>query len=317
VSRESGPTGDLVPPDPLRPEVLPRGRLGPGAVPRRPWRDDLRRIDDVRSARTVGFALVQTVGVVAVAGWIGTWWAYLLAFVWMARGHALLNILGHEAAHRLLFSDRRVNDLVGRWLLAFPTLQPFGVYRRAHLTHHRDELGAAEPDTRLYAGYPIPRASWRRKLTRDACGVSAAKNLRALARAARRGDRDAIGIVLVQGLLLTIALLAGAGWAYVVWIGSWATLWKVSNRLRAVAEHGGMRHSEDRRATTHVVRQTRLARLCLVPYNTGWHLAHHTDMGVPWHRLPALHAELVGVGWVVPGLERPTYRALWRAATRP
>ena len=39
--------------------------------------------------------------------------------------------------------------------------------------------------------------------------------------------------------------------------------------------------------TTHVIRQSRLARFWMVPYNTGWHLAHHVDMGVPWRNLPA------------------------------
>ena len=49
-----------------------------------------------------------------------------------------------------------------------------------------------------------------------------------------------------------------------------------------------------------------------VPYNTGWHLAHHVDMGVPWRNLPKLHAELVRAGWVTEELTYPTYRALWR-----
>jgi fatty acid desaturase len=56
----------------------------------------------------------------------------------------------------------------------------------------------------------------------------------------------------------------------------------------------------------------------MVPLNTGWHLAHHVDMGVPWRNLPRLHAELVEAGWVVPPLEYANYRALWRAlASRP
>ena len=84
------------------------------------------------------------------------------------------------------------------------------------------------------------------------------------------------------------------------------------NRLRAIAEHGGMERSPDRRRTTHHVRQTWLARFWIVPYNTGWHLAHHVDMGVPWRNLPALHRELVAAGWVTPDLEYPSYPALWR-----
>jgi fatty acid desaturase len=71
--------------------------------------------------------------------------------------------------------------------------------------------------------------------------------------------------------------------------------------------------SVDRRLTTHVVRQSWLARFWMVPFNTGWHLAHHVDMGVPFQNLPRLHQELVDAGWVTEALEYPSYRALWRA----
>jgi hypothetical protein len=61
------------------------------------------------------------------------------------------------------------------------------------------------------------------------------------------------------------------------------------------------------------VHQSLLARFWMVPFITGWHLALHVDMGVPFRNLPALQAELVAAGWVTPDLEYPTYRALWRA----
>jgi fatty acid desaturase len=91
------------------------------------------------------------------------------------------------------------------------------------------------------------------------------------------------------------------------------TQWRVINRLRAIAEHGGLEASPDRRATTHNVRQGLLARFWFVPYNTGWHLAHHVDMGVPWRNLPRFHAELERAGYVTEGITYPSYRALWRA----
>jgi fatty acid desaturase len=65
--------------------------------------------------------------------------------------------------------------------------------------------------------------------------------------------------------------------------------------------------------TTHHVRQSWVARFVMVPFNTGWHLAHHVDMGVPWRNLPKLHDELVAAGWVTPDITYPSYRALWRA----
>ena len=51
-----------------------------------------------------------------------------------------------------------------------------------------------------------------------------------------------------------------------------------------------------------------------MPYNTGWHLAHHVDMGIPWRHLPRFHDELVTAGYVTIDLTFPSYVALWRAA---
>ena len=61
------------------------------------------------------------------------------------------------------------------------------------------------------------------------------------------------------------------------------------------------------------VAQSWFARFWFVPYNTGWHLAHHVDMGIPFRNLPRFHAELEEAGYVSPGLTYPSYLALWRA----
>lgn len=307
--------GSMVPEGALLPDVLPTDRLNDRAKPTRPLRDELRRVSNLRNAITVTGALAQSFGVVIAAAWINTWWSYLVAFVLMARGHVCLNILAHEAAHRLLFTNRRANDGVGRWLLAYPTYQAMLAYRRAHFAHHRDEMGPDEPDLGLYAGYPVPRDSWHRKLKRDAIGISASKNFRGLWYSLRRGSVEAREILVVHMVMLGASILVMRPLAYVVWILSWSTLWKVSNRLRAIAEHGGMVRSRDRRLTTHVIRQSIWARYWIVPYHTGWHLAHHVDMGVPWRNLPRLHQELVRSGWVTEAIEYPSYRAFWRAAS--
>ncbi len=305
----------LVPGAECLPEVLPTQRLNERGMAKRPLRDELRHIQNGRNAITVVVALLQSFGVVALAAYLHHWAAYLAAFVLMARGHVALNILAHEAAHRLLFTNQRANDLVGRWLLGYPSYQAMLAYRRAHFAHHRDEMGPDEPDLGLYRGYPISKDSWHRKLRRDMFGQSAYKNFRSLFGAARRGYSEAWQIVGLHLVGLGITIAVGRPIAYLVWIGSWSTLWRVSNRLRAIAEHGGMIRSKDRRLTSHVIKQSRLAQFWMVPYNTGWHLAHHVDMGVPWRNLPRFHQELVDAGWVTDSLEYPTYRAFWRAAS--
>jgi fatty acid desaturase len=307
----------MVPDAAALPEALPTDRLSEAGRPRPDLRARLRVIPGGRNALTVAGAWAQSFGVVAVAVVIDRWWAYLLGFFLMGRAFALLNILGHEAAHRLLFNHKALNDFAGRWLLAYPAFTPFDVYRRAHMAHHRDELGPDEPDMGLYARYPITRASLRRKLTRDALGVSGWKNLTPLFKALTKpASRPMAARILAVQVVIWAAFWLGTGrwWVYpLLWLAPWMSVWRVLNRLRAIAEHAGMERSADRRRTTHVVRQRPLARFWIVPYNTGWHLAHHVDMGIPWRQLPALHRELVAAGWVTPELEYPSYTALWRA----
>jgi fatty acid desaturase len=85
----------------------------------------------------------------------------------------------------------------------------------------------------------------------------------------------------------------------------------VINRLRSIAEHGGMQRSKDRRLTSHSVRQTWPARFGLVPFHIGWHLAHHVDSGIPMANLPKFHAELRRTGYVADELEYRSYTQLW------
>ena len=300
----------------LLPDVLPTDRLTASGRPVPDVRAALRHIPDGRNAITVLACWLQIIGPVALAVRLDHPVVWVGAFLVAGRNFARLSILAHEAAHRLLFSNRRVNDGVGRWLLAYPAFVPLDVYRRGHLAHHGDEMGPDEPDRALYAGYPVTRASLRRKLVRDARGTSGWKNLRPLLLALRSRTARPVAarIVAVQVVLVLACALLGRPELYLfLWLLPWLTVWRVLNRLRSIAEHGGMTRSSDRRLTTHHVRQSILARFWIVPYNTGWHLAHHVDIGVPWRKLPAMHRELVEAGWVPPGLEYPSYRALWSA----
>jgi fatty acid desaturase len=317
--------GGMVPWPSLLPDTLPTDRLTASGRPSPPVRDELRRIHNLRNAANVVSVWLQSFGVIAVACWLTTQWAWSALVVWpvtfllMGRVFALYAILGHEAAHRLLFSNKRINDLVGGWAVAYPAFVPLAAYRRGHMAHHRDEFGPTEPDLNLYQSYPVTRSSLRRKLRRDALGSSGWKNLRGLlsAFASPTARPFAVRIAVAQVGVVAVLLAIGSPsrwWLWpVMWLAPWMTVWRVINRLRSIAEHGGLMRSDDRRLTTHVVRQSLWARFWMVPFNTGWHLAHHVDAGIPFQNLPRLHDELVAAGWVTEGIEYPNYRSLWRA----
>jgi len=288
------------------------GRPQPG------FRDELRRIPSWRNAAAVAWVWIQTIGVIALAVWWGNPVGYVLAFLLMGRADAQFAALMHEAAHRLLFSNKRLNDFVGRWIVGYPIFTSTDAYRRVHMAHHRHEFGPDEPDIPLYSGYPITPASFRRKLVRDATGQTGFRLFRDQFAPARwkdsRARRTLLQILLVQAVLLGAAIAVGKWWLYpVLWVLPYVTVWRVINRLRAIAEHGGMNESTDRRETTHTVKQHALARFALVPYNIGWHLPHHVDAGVPMRALPRYHRALIEAGYVTPAIEYANYPALWRA----
>ncbi|MGI9596536.1 MAG: fatty acid desaturase family protein [Acidimicrobiales bacterium] len=314
--------GGMVPPASALPQdVLPTDRLlaNGKAVPA--IRAELRQIPNLRAGFAVAWLWIETLGIIALAAWLAHPLAYAVAFLLMGRAYVRFNILGHEAVHRTLFSNKKLNDFVGKWVLSYHAWVPFELYRRGHINHHRDEMGPKEPDTALYAGYPITRASLRRKLIRDATGQSGWKILKGLLRGTRnpRTRPVALRILGAQVVLLAIATALGRPELWLLlWFAPWMTMWRVTNRLRAIAEHAGMTRSKDRRETTHHVEQGLLARFWMVPYSVGWHLAHHVDMGIPCWNLRKQHEELVNAGWVTPEYVWPSYTALWKAlSARP
>jgi fatty acid desaturase len=307
----------MIPEPTLLAAVHPTDRITAAGRPTPEFREQLRRIPSVRNALSVLALYAQTVAIVVLAVRLDNWFAWIAAFVLMGRAHAQFAALMHEAAHRLLFRNRKLNDFVGRWLLGFPAFTPIDAYRRGHMAHHRDEFGPDEPDIPLYRGYPISSASMRRKLVRDATGRTGWKLFKGLLGAVRSQNPpvrfQARAIVACQLVLIAIGIALHHPWVYfILWLAPYLTVWRVINRLRSIAEHGGMQRCKDRRLTTHSVEQSPLSRFFVVPFHIGWHLAHHVDAGVPMANLPKLHAELRRAGYVTDELEYRSYGSLWR-----
>lgn len=281
-------------------------------------RERLRRIPSWRNAWSVLFMYAQNIALLVVAARVDNIALWVVTFLLMGRAHAQVASLMHEAAHRLLFAHKGANDFVGNWLLGYVQLTSSPAYRRVHMAHHKREFGPNEPDVPLYANYPVTRASLRRKLWRDATGRTGLKLLRNQMRGLRSPDARVRGtlrrMLAVQAVILVLFAAAGHWWMYpVFWVAPYLTVWRVINRLRSIAEHGGLREDDDRRFTTHSVRQGRVARFMMVPYNIGFHMAHHVDAGVPFRNLPEYHRMLHGASYLDDRLEYPSYRALWRA----
>ena len=298
-------------------EFAGSNRLHPDGRPKKAFRDQLRKISNFKNSFSVILSLLLPPLIV----WVSMIYSHPLIWIFlilcMGIAQNRLFIIHHEAAHRLLFSNQKINDLIGIRLIGWLA---FGSgshgYRIGHIRHHRDEFGPQEPDFVLYSFYPISKSSMSRKLLRDLGGISAFRILRP--RFQRLNDLRHLRLTVsfLSGQLMIVALFwifSNLAMYFLLWILPWVCVYQFLNRIRAITEHGGMTQSSDRRRTTHYIRQNRLANFFFVPLNVGYHLAHHVDMLVPYRNLPLLDQALMEDGYISSDLIWPNYRSLLKA----
>jgi len=124
-----------------------------------------------------------------------------------------------------------------------------------------------------------------------------------------------IRLLAMQIAVFGVFFVTGVPWLYLwLWVMPFLTWYQVINRLRSVAEHGGLTRYDDRRETTHIVTPGVLTRIFIAPLNVAYHLPHHVDSGVPFRNLPKLQQILIQDGYAPDNIIWPNYLALWRAA---
>lgn len=262
---------------------------------------DLLRMRDWRSwtSVAVNWALVFA-AMAMVARWPNPLTIVLALFVIGARQLGFA-VLMHEAAHRSLFADRKVNDWVGNWLCAYPVMSDTRPYRPYHLQHHAKNWTPEDPDLALATPFPITRDSLRRKIWRDLSGQTGWKRLKATVRRDLGISKGKVkrnfdagmeafkGVAITNGVLLAILWLAGHPWLYLLWVASWLTTYSLVMRIRAIAEHAMIADPGDEMQNTRTTIARWWERLFIAPNRVNYHLEHHLLMTVPHYHLPRLH----------------------------
>jgi len=211
-------------------------------------------------------------------------------------------VLMHEAAHRSLFSNRTINDVVGQWLCAYPVWSDLRAYRPYHLQHHARTATDRDPDLHLVTRFPITRASLGRKIWRDLSGQTGVKFARAAFRRTflrwrePEARRAAIGMAVTNGALLLALALVGHAELYLLWAGAWLTTNTLVTRIRSIAEHALTPDADDPLGNTRTTLASVWERLLIAPNRVNYHLEHHLLMTVPHYRLPRMHRWLADRG---------------------
>jgi fatty acid desaturase len=245
------------------------------------------------------------------------WWpnplTFVLAVMVIGARQLGLAILMHDAAHGLLFADRRLNEWVGSWLCAAPVFTSLQLYRPYHLTHHRHTQQAEDPDLGLSAPFPITRKSLWRKIARDLSGRTAyQRRLEQFRRGlAKEGKAFIVNLVLLGALAA-----AGYWWLYpLLWLVPLATWYQLVSRVRNIAEHAMVPDNDDPLRNTRTTLANFLERLFVAQYWVNYHLEHHLFMFVPCWRLSSAHRALLATGLRDRMEIQPGYAAVLRLAT--
>jgi fatty acid desaturase len=231
-----------------------------------------------------------------------TWWRALTAGVVFSFVFLPLYSLVHEAEHRVLHANGKINDAAGLVLAAFFP-GPFNFLRACHLGHHRRNRSDAEmfdlyyPEDSLlrkrfnfYSLYlgafwlSVPLAtllllvyprSMYSALVQDA-PAAAAMISGVQPRYVRRIRIEAAAVVALHVVIFFALDLTW--WSWLLCYGLAALNW---SSQQYVTHAASPRHVLD--GAHNLIAHPLYSALLL---NFNWHLAHHQHPGVPWLYLP-------------------------------
>lgn len=298
----------------------------------------LMQKNDFRAAIEVAVNWLWIVAVFALVYFFPSILTIIIALFVLGGKQLGCAILMHDASHHAVFSSPKVNDLVGKWLGAYPVFQDMLKYRPYHYKHHTVTGMKDDPDLLLTRGYPTSRASMFRKFARDLSGMTGIKTHIGLLmihleylqydkggklhRVSQKNRtwleflqtalRNTGGAMVSNLILFGICWAVGAPYLYLLWIGAMLTTFQFSLRVRSMAEHSMVEDSEDPIRNTRTTYANWLERILFAPYHVNYHLEHHMLMAVPSYNLPKMHQLLKERGFYEKGLLEKGY---WRILT--
>lgn len=303
------------------------------------WRDafDPEELESLLAIRPWRSWLTVGLNWVMIAGWfalVALWpnpLTIVIALFGLGGRQLGCAVIMHEAGHRALFRNRRLNDWVGNWLGAYPAwsgeVEP---YRRYHGVHHAHTGTDRDPDLALATGWPVSRRSLARKVWRDLSGRTGFKQATLLlkrdlglskranqrTRGLKVGQQVDVGWHKLVPVVVTNALIFGACWAagapavYLLWPIAWLTTYRLALRIRSIAEHALGALGSDPFRNTRTTRAGWWERSFLAPNRVNYHLEHHLVMTIPHYNLPRFHRMLHERGLLDGALVSPSYAAV-------
>ena len=253
------------------------------------------------------FSVVQEWAMILTAAFLCElyfhWSIYIITIVFIGARYLALGLLMHEAVHGLISKNKKINDLVGEVLCAWPVLVSMRSYKIKHLKHHQSLNTDEDPDyiakTDENWQFPMPLRRFILTVMKQLSGLGVFETFRVMSNksavAAKtksstryKLSRVSFYIIFIGGLIyFNHGVLLFKYW-FVPFI-SWTQL---INKWRRIAEHSGI-ENQPLKFQTRTTKHNFLSRLLLSPRNIAYHCEHHMFPSIPQYNLPKVHESLI------------------------
>lgn len=214
--------------------------------------------------------------------------------------------LMHEGSHYRIHKNRKLNDFISNFFIAYPLFIETEAFRGSHQQHHSYLNTDKDPDWMRKKGlrewsFPLPKREIFIMLTKILFGRGALLILIQLNRLSTRGDmpktkataderKSKLKYRLAYYTGLAVILTATNTWAYYLlfWIAPLLTILPVLLRLRSIAEHFGLPNNSEMNSSRNNLSRG-IEAFLFAPHNVGYHLAHSLYVQVPFYNLKKLH----------------------------
>jgi fatty acid desaturase len=231
----------------------------------------------------------------------------LFMFLMASRQHALAFMV-HEGTHYLVTKNKKLNDIVVELFAAWPVFMNLQNYRFNHLTHHRYNNTALDPDwaRKQNSQWEFPTSSYKlvQLFVESFLGLHAFKSYQAIS--GKEGETKGFyklpqTSMFYRGARISYYLILFSILIYnrifieylLYWILPLLTALQVLNRIRKIAEHFALPSEIKEKLPvdlqTRTVIPTFWEKIFIAPKNIFYHAEHHFYPTIPFYHLPQIH----------------------------
>lgn len=244
------------------------------------------------------------IGLAIYISQVSLWFYPVAVLIIGSRQRALATIL-HEAAHRTLAKNRKLNQVLGTYFSGYLIFQTWDAYSRSHVINHHTRLGSPEfdPDLRHYIESGVFDPQTKKQFFFDhllsplLC-VRIFSTVRYLLRnrllnSTHKGE--------FARMMLVLAIFIGfgsflVGWEFffLYWLIPYLTTFQIITWFIELAEHYPL--VRDAKNDLHATRNRfshPIEAFFTAMHSENFHLIHHLFPGVPFWNLKKAHQVLL------------------------